>query len=173
MRISRRIPKFLELVWAASLFAGCAGSAEPLGPSFEVSFDPGTPRSARDQAVRAEVYLVDSCTDVTLGTRRVQALGTADVLRDDGGGAFGVAFDDGDYGLYGLAQDADCAVIAAGCAPVAITGAQETLDVTLGAFAGEGCPVDEYCSLETGDCLDGTGGSGGEGGRVDDGLILF
>ncbi|MGB5350295.1 MAG: LamG domain-containing protein [Polyangiales bacterium] len=161
------------------MVAGCAGSAGPVGPSFEVSFDPATPRSARDQTVRVEVYLVDSCTNVTLGTRPVPALGTADVLRGDGGGAFGIAFDDGDYGLYGLAQDAECAVVAAGCAPVAITGAQETLTVTLGAFRGEGCPVDEYCSLETGDCLDGTGGtggtggSGGEGGRVDTGLILF
>ena len=176
MRISRRIPKFFELVWVASLVAGCAGSAGPVGPSFEVSFDPGTPRSARDQVVRVEVYLVESCTDVTLGTRPVPALGTADVLRVDGGGAFGVAFDNGDYGLYGVAQDAECAVVAAGCDAVAITGAQETLAVTLGAVRGEACPVDEFCSLETGDCLDGTGGtggSGGEGGRVDDGLILF
>ncbi|MGB5525056.1 MAG: hypothetical protein WBM96_20970, partial [Polyangiales bacterium] len=149
MRISPRIPKFFELVWAAAVVAGCAGSAGPVGPSFEVSFDPATPRSARDQAERVEVYLVDSCTSVTLGTRPVPALGTADVLRGDGEGAFGIAFDDGDYGLYGLAQDADCAVVAAGCAPVAITGAQETLTVTLGAFGGEGCPVDEYCSLET------------------------
>lgn len=176
MRISRRIPRFLELVWAAAVVAGCAGSAGPVGPSFEVSFDPATPRSARDQAERVEVYLVDSCTNVTIGTRPAPALGTADVLRGDGEGAFGIAFDDGDYGLYGLAQDAECAVVAAGCAPVAITGAQETLTVTLDAFGGEGCPVDEYCSLETGDCLDGTGGtggSGGEGGRVDAGLILF
>ncbi len=173
MRISRRIPQFFELLWAALLVAGCAGSAAPVGPSFEVSFDPSTPRSARDQAMRVEVYLVDSCADVTLGTRPVPALGTADVLRGDGVGAFGIAFDDGDYGLYGLAQDADCAVVAAGCDEVAITGAQETLTVTLGAVRGEGCPVDELCSLETGECLDGTGGAGGGGGRVDDGLILF
>ncbi len=163
MRVSQRIPEFFALVWAAALVAGCAASAGPVGPSFEVSFDPATPRSAREQAVRVEVYLVDSCTNVTLGTRPVPALGTADVLRGDGGGAFGIAFDEGDYGLYGLAQDAECAVVAAGCAPVAITGAQETLTVTLGAIRGEGCPVDEYCSLETGDCLDGTGeGTGGE-----------
>lgn len=179
MHILRRIPAFLELVWTAALIAGCGGSAGPVGPTFEVSFDPASPRSARDQAMRVEVYLVDSCTDVTLGMRPVPALGTAEVLRGDGGGAFGIAFDDGDYGLYGLAQDADCAVVAAGCAPVAITGTEETLSVTLGAFAGEGCAVDQYCSLETGGCLDGTGGtggtggSGGEGGRIDDGLILF
>jgi hypothetical protein len=176
MRISPRIPRFSQLFWAAFLVAGCAGSTAPVGPSFEVSFDPSTPRSARDQAMRVEVYLVDSCADVTLGTRPVLALGTADVLRGDGIGAFGISFDDGGYGLYGLAQDADCAVIAAGCDEVAITGAQETLTVTLGAVRGAGCPVDELCSLETGDCVDGTGGtggSGGEGGRVDNGLILF
>jgi len=126
--------------------------------------------------MRVEVYLLDSCAGVTLGARPVLALGTADVLRGDGVGAFGIAFDDGDYGLYGLAQDADCAVVAAGCDAVAITGEQETLTVTMGAVRGEACPVDELCSLETGDCVDGTGGtggSGGEGGRVDDGLILF
>jgi hypothetical protein len=126
--------------------------------------------------MRVEVYLVESCADVTLGARPVPALGAADVLRGDGVGAFGMAFDEGDYGLYGLAQDADCAVVAAGCDAVEITGVQETLTVTLGAVRGEACPVDESCSLETGNCLDGTGGtggSGGEGGRVDDGLILF
>jgi len=175
MRISPRIPGFFEFVWAAAVVSGCAGSAGPDGPSFEVSFDPATP-----SAMRVEVYLVDSCTDVTLGTRPVPALGTADVIRGDGEGAFGIAFDDGDYGLYGLAQDADCAVVATGCAPVAMPAPpQEPLTVTLGAFAGEGCPVDEFCSLETGNCLDGTGGTGGsggsvgEGGRVDAGLIVF
>jgi len=176
MCLSPRISRFFGLVWAASLVAGCAGSAAPVGPSFEVSFDPSTPRSARDQAMRVEVYLVESCADVTLGARPVPALGAADVLRGDGLGAFGMAFDEGDYGLYGLAQDADCAVVAAGCDAVEITGVQETLTVTLGAVGGEACPVDEFCSLETGNCLDGTGGtggSGGEGGRVDDGLILF
>ena len=173
MHSLRRIPAYLALFWTAAVIAGCGGSEGPAGPSFEVSFDPAAPRSARDQAMRVEVYLVDSCTDVTVGTRPASALGTADVLRGDAGGAFGATFEDGDYGLYGLAQNADCAVVAAGCAPVVITGAEETLSVTLAAFAGEGCSVDEYCSLETGDCLDGTGGTGGQGGRVDEGLILL
>jgi hypothetical protein len=61
----------------------------------------------------------------------------------------------------------------AGCAPVTITDAQDTLTVTLRTFEGQGCSVDRYCSVETGDCLDGAGGTGGTGGRVDAGLILL
>jgi hypothetical protein len=135
--------------------------------------------------MRVEVYLVDSCADVTLGTRPVPAIASTYVLRDGGGGTFGDALEAGDYGLYGVAQDADCAVVAAGCAPVTITGAQDMLAVTLSVFAGGGCPIDQVCSAQTGDCLDGAGGTGGVGGtggsggtnggpsRVDAGLILL
>jgi hypothetical protein len=126
--------------------------------------------------VRVEVYLVDSCANVTLGTRPVPAVASTYVLRGGEAGAFGDALANGDYGLYGVAQDADCAVVAAGCAPVTITDAQDTLAVTLRTFEGQGCSVDRFCSVETGDCLDGaggTGGSGGAGGRVDAGLILL
>ena len=175
MRFTQRIPTLFQLVWTAAVVTACAGSG-PGGPSFEVSFDPATPRSARDRAVRVEVYLVDSCANVTLGTRPVPAVANTYVLRGGEGGAFGDALEDGEYGLYGVAQDADCAVVAAGCAPVTITDAQDTLAVTLRTFEGQGCSVDQYCSVETGDCLDGaggTGGIGGAGGRVDAGLILL
>lgn len=143
--------------------AGC-GSSAPEGPRFEVGFDSGLPRSARDQAVRVEVYLVDSCANVTLGARPVPSLASTYVLRDGQAGAFGSAFETGPYGLYGVAQDANCAVVAAGCAPVAITEDDDTLGVTLGALASAGCTADQTCSLETGDCVDGTGGTGGVGG---------
>lgn len=172
MPITMVIRSLLRIVVVASALTGCAGSGAG-GPLFEVSFDPAMPRSARDQAVRVEAYLVDSCAAVILGTRPVSAVASTDVLRGGQAGVFGGAFAPGDYGLYGVAQDADCAVVAAGCAPVTITGAQDTLTVTLSVFEGQGCPVDRSCSLETGDCLDGAGGSGGAGGRVGDGLILF
>jgi hypothetical protein len=133
--------------------------------------------------VRVEVYLVDSCADVTLGTRPVPAIASTYVLRDGDDGAFGDALEPGDYGLYGVAQDANCAVVAAGCAPVTITDQQDTLAVTLSAIDREGCPADRVCSIQTGDCVDGTGGTGGAGGmggtggeplmRVDAGLILL
>ena len=150
-----------------------------------MSFDPTMPSSARDEAVRVEVYLVDSCADVTLGTRPVPAIASTYVLRDGEGGAFGDALDAGDYGLYGVAQGADCAVVAAGCTPVSITDVGDTLALTLSAVASGGCAVDQSCSVQTGDCVDGaggtggsagTGGSGGTGGgspRVDTGLILL
>jgi hypothetical protein len=134
--------------------------------------------------MRVEVYLVDSCGDVTIGTRPVPAIASTYVLRDGEERAFGDALEAGDYGLYGIAQDGDCAVVAAGCAPVTVGNAQDTLAVTLSAFASGGCPVDQVCSMQTGDCLDGAGGTGGAGGmggtggeppllRVDTGLILL
>jgi hypothetical protein len=171
MRITRGIPAFSYLIWATVAVIGCGGS-EPAGPSFEVSFE-SMARSA--QAVRVEVYLVDSCEDVTLGTRPVPAVASAYVRRDKAG-ALGEV-EPGNYGLYGVAQDADCAVVAAGCAPVTIAGAEDTVAVTLTGLQSEGCPIDLDCSLDTGECIDGTGGTGGAGGdplvRVDAGLILL
>ena len=164
----------------------CAGSG-PAGPSFEVSFDPTMPRSGREEAVRVEVYLVDSCANVAIGVRPVPAIASAYVLQDGEAGAFGDPLEVGDYGLYGVAQDENCAVVAAGCAPVTITNASDTLEVTLGALAGGACPSDQDCSLESGNCVDGAGGTGGTGGtgggggtggatpsaRVNAGLILL
>ena len=185
MRLTHGIPALLRMVCAAATVAGCAGSG-PSGPSFEVSFDSTLARSARDRAVRVEVYLVDSCADVTLGTRPVPAVASTYVLRDGEDGAFGDALEPGDYGFYGVAQDENCAVVATGCAPVTITNEQDTLAVTLSAFESGGCRVDQVCSMQTGDCLDGSGGTGGAGGmggfggtgggaliRVDAGLILL
>ncbi len=172
MRIRVGISGLFHIVWAAVVVAACSSSGSA-GPSFEVSFDSAIPRSARDRAERVEVYLVDSCASVALGTRPVPAIASTYVLRGGEVGAFGVALDEGDFGLYGVAQDADCAVVAAGCAPVTVTGARDTLAVTLTPFTGQGCPVDENCSLETGDCVDGTGGTGGTGGRVESGLVLL
>jgi len=178
MRIPRGIPALFHIVWAALVVTACASSG-PGGSSFEVAFDPATPRSARDGSVRVEVYLVDSCADVTLGTRPVPAVASTYVLRDGEQGTFGDALESGDYGLYGVAQDADCAVVAAGCAAVTVEDAENTFAVTLGAFEGGGCAVDQVCSMQTGDCVDGAGGTGGSGGtggepaRVDGGLILL
>lgn len=184
MRIRHRIPLLFSIVCMTSPVVGC-GSSGPSGPSFEVSFDSGMPRSARDQAVRVEVYLVDSCSDVALGARPVPAVASAYVVRDGDANALGDT-EPGDYGFYGVAQDEDCAVVAAGCAPVTITGEEEdTLSVTLGSAQSEGCLADQVCSMETGNCVDGSGGAGGFGGmggvggsggnpltRVDAGLIL-
>lgn len=165
------------MVCAAAVVTGCA-DAGPDGPSFEVSFDSTMARSDRDRAVRVEVYLVDSCGDVTLGTRPVPAVASTYVLKGGGGeGAFGDPLEAGDYGLYGVAQDEDCAVVAAGCAPVTIADRHERLAVTLRTFAGAGCSLDQVCSVPTGDCVDGAGGTGGTGGagggRVGAGLILL
>jgi hypothetical protein len=163
MRIRHRIPVLFQLVWAAVVVTGCGGSG-PAGPSFEVSFE-SMARSA--QAVRVEVYLVDSCEDVTLGTRPVPAVESTYVRRDKAG-ALGEV-EPGDYGLYGVAQDANCAVVAAGCAPVTIESAEDTLAVTLSSMQSGGCSLDLDCSLDTGECIEG----GEPLMRVDAGLILL
>jgi len=176
MRIAHGIPALFQIICAAAVVTGCANS-EPGGPSFEVSFDSTLARSGPDRAERVEVYLVEACADVTLGARPVPAVASTYVLRGDEGAAFGEALEPGEYGFYGVAQDVDCAVVAAGCAPVTITDAQDTLAVTLSAFESGGCTVDQVCSMQTGDCVDGAGGTGGAGGapsmRVDAGLILL
>lgn len=157
-----RCPRAAWLLIAAGLVAtGCsADGSEAIG--VEVSFDSGLPRSARDQAVRVEVYLLESCTAVTMGDRPNVAIASTFVLRDGDGGAIGNDFDPGQYGLYAVAQDAGCAVIAAGCAAVTINiAAQDSLSVTVGAFSGAGCSVDEQCLIDTGECVGPDGGIGG------------
>ena len=126
------------VVLAACLVVGCSGPG-PSGLGVEVSFDPGTPRSARDRAVRVGVYLVASCDDVTTGERPEAAVASAYVLREGDPGAIGDDFEPGDYGLYALAQDDNCATVAAGCSAVAVADdGTGTLAVTLSPFPGEG-----------------------------------
>jgi hypothetical protein len=80
------------------------------------------------------------------------------VLRDGGAGpAIGIP-DPGEYGLYAIAQDSNCAVVGAGCDDVTIGAApQAAYPVELGAFAGQGCFANQQCSTETGECLGGNG----------------
>ena len=171
---------------------GCGSSSGsgPSGPSFAVSFHPGSARSAREEAVRVEVYLVSSCQNVELGERDVPSVASTFVLKGGDAGGFETIPPPGDYGLYGLAQDANCAVVAAGCEPVVIDSGSETLSVRLRGFSGLGCGSGESCSMQSGECqvggAGGTGGMGGAGGmssaggaggdsivRVDEGLIVL
>ena len=170
MRFPHEIRALSWIACAAALVAGCAGST-PDGPSFGVSFDSTLARSARDRAVRVEVYLIDSCEEVTLGMRPLSVVASTYVLRDGAAGAFGDTPEAGDYGFYALAQDEDCAVVAAGCSPVTIASSNDTLEVTLSTFSGEGCTCGQVCSMQTGDCVEDTGGSPLM--RVDAGLILL
>lgn len=166
-----------------TLGVGCAEPA-PSGPQFAVTFDSSLARSVRDEAARVELYVVQSCDDLTLGERPVPAFANTFSIRDGQNGSFGDVLMPGSYALYGVAQDFDCAVVAAGCASIEITGGNETLAVVLSAIQGQGCAADKTCALQTGTCVDGTGGTGGGGGaggmgggpgnpRVDDGLILL
>ena len=151
--------------------AACGGDeAGTLG--VEVSFEPGLPRAARDLAVRVEVYLVDSCDAVEAGERPDKSTASSYALRDGDAGPMLGADDPGEYGLYAVAQDANCAVVAAGCAPITIsTETAGPLSVSLAGFSGTGCSIEEECLMDTGDCSDGLGGgggSGGDGGGVND-----
>jgi hypothetical protein len=142
----------------ASLAAGCGGESGSEELSVDVSFAPGVPRAARDDAIRVEVYLVGSCDSVVMGDRPNDALDSMFVLRDGSAGpAIGIP-EPGQYGLYAVAQDSNCAVVGAACDEVTIDGAlQASYSVELGAFSGEGCFANQQCSIETGEC---TGPSG-------------
>ena len=157
----------LRTVVLATILAsiGCGGSGGG-AIGVDVSFDPGMPRSARDQAVRVEVYLIAECGGISLGDRPADAIASTFTLRDGTMGPFGEAIEVGDYGLYAVAQDSRCAVVAASCESVSITGAdQPPLEIILSTFAGAPCMSAEVCVIETGDCVaaGGTGGTGGSG----------
>jgi len=148
----------LLIAIVGSLAAGCGSEPGSEGLSVDVSFAPGVPRAARDEAVRVEVYLVGSCDSVVMGDRPDDAIDRMFVLRDESAGPAIAIPEPGQYGLYAVAQNSDCAVVGAGCDEVTIDAApQETYSVELGAFSGEGCFANQECSLETGDC---TGPSG-------------
>ncbi|MBT8470505.1 MAG: hypothetical protein KJN97_17295, partial [Deltaproteobacteria bacterium] len=142
----------------ALLAAGCGGESGSDGLAVDVTFAPGVPRASRDEAIRVEIYLVDSCDSIAVGDRPSDALDSMYVLRDGSAGpSIGIP-DPGEYGLYAVAQDSDCAVVGAGCDDVSIGAApQAAYPVELGAFAGQGCFANQQCSTETGECLGGNG----------------
>ncbi len=144
---------FAVLGLVVSLAAGCSGESGSAGLSVDVTFAAGVPRAARDESVRVEVYLVDSCDSVTMGERPDDAIDSMFVLRDGSAGpAIGIP-EPGQYGLYAVAQDANCAVVGAGCDEVDIDASPlESYSVELGAFSGEGCLGSQQCSIETGEC---------------------
>lgn len=152
------------LVWG--IVFGC-GDSGPSGPTFAVTFDDTLSRSARDEALRVEVYLVDTCDAVIFGDRPASFTADAFVVRDGESTTLGDELAPGDYGLYALARNAECAVVAAGCNSVTVTGEADQPRVTLSAFQGEGCPDDLQCSIQTGNCV--IGGSGGSGGTAGSG----
>lgn len=166
MNLSRHHSRWSPRLLAAAIatVAGCGGQSG--GLAVEVSFESGVPRSIQDQAERVEVSVLGSCADVQTGERPTSAIVSTHVLREGGGPPLGDDLDPGEYALYAVAQDANCAVVAAGCALVIVDpDLQNTLEVMLGSFSGEGCSASQQCDLESGDCVNnGTGGSGGSGG---------
>jgi len=160
-RDSRCIWTALLLTSFGCLGAGCSSSsAEMIG--VDVSFDSGLPRAARDQTARVEVYVVESCDAVSMGERPNDAIASTHALRDAGDGPLIGTLDPGPYGLYAVAQDATCAVVAAACSAVTIDPtAQTPLAVILSAFSGVGCAASQQCVIGTGQCLGPDGGIGG------------
>lgn len=162
------VPCLLSLV--AGVAVGCGGDPGEAGLRVDIDFAAGVPRSARDEAARVEVYLVDSCDEVDVGSRPANAIASTYVLRSGEAGAPMDVPDPGQYGLYAVAQDATCAVVALGCSTVTIeVGNSDSYTVTLTPFAGAGCPADEQCLVDSGECSGGgTGGAPGAGGTGGD-----
>ena len=155
MQLRRMIFAFsVALLGLPSAVVGCGGASSSDGLQVEINFDSGSPRSAREDALRVEVFVVSSCDAVSLGERPASALASTHVLRDGGGPPLGDELQAGDYGVLALAFNADCAVIATGCEPVSIgTNGSGSATVTLSAFSGVGCSLDEQCVIDTGRCL--------------------
>ena len=160
----RALSALLALVVVS--LVGCGSQSPGAGLAVEISFDPGMPRSARDRAERVEIHVIASCEAITLGTRDVDPIASTYALRTGGGGApLPERLEPGSYGLYAVAQDRNCGVVAAGCADVTIVAADRSgLSVTLTPFPADGCLAGLFCNLVTGDCEHGGDGSGGAGG---------
>lgn len=120
-----------------------ASACEPASPDVVVRFVP--PLSSSD-AVRVEVSLLPTCEGQALGDPPSAPLATPVDITQVRSRPLGV-FDQGDYGLYGRAFDASCAVVAAGCAPVTV-GDGDLLEVGLSPLSGPGCEADERCGAE-------------------------
>lgn len=103
-----------------SLATGCGSATGTEGLNVEASFASGVPRSARDEAARVEGYLVDSCDSVDMPERPNDEIGSTFMLRDGTEGAPIATPDPGEYGLYAVALDSNCAVVAAGCDTVTV-----------------------------------------------------
>jgi hypothetical protein len=134
------------------LFAECRSATRP---SFEVALI-----SPTGEPNRVELHLIEDCRNVRMGTRQVSSLANTVVIRHGPPAAFRHELSPGDYGLYGVAQDHDCAVVAAGCVPISITDTQETLALTLRGVEGTGCASRQFCSKETGECHEDNGDVG-------------
>jgi parallel beta-helix repeat protein len=138
------------LVFFSSFTASCADSGAPDGLDIEVSFANDVDRSVRDRAQRVEVYLVASCDAMQIPERPSDALGSTFSVREGSEGLPIEVPEDGEYALYAIAQDQDCAVVAAGCDVLSIPDGPAT--VTMRAFSGPGCSGGDRCALETGQC---------------------
>ncbi len=113
--------------------ASCNSSgSESLG--VEVSF---ASAARSGQPVRVEVYLVDSCDTISVGSRPDDPIMSTYGLRAGGAGPVLGAVEPGEYGLYAIAQNESCIVMAAGCVPVAIeAGTKGPLSITAARVCG-------------------------------------
>lgn len=154
MRTGRSRASTATFVTVLVSLAGACGASGGDAIDLDVSFDPGMPRSARDQAVRVEVYLLETCDNIPLGESPPEAIASTFAVRDGEMGPIAGAIEPGTYGLYALARDSNCALIAAGCNAVTVkTNTQASLGVTLGAVAEAPCPNTDECIAETGECV--------------------
>jgi len=147
----RSLSKIVALLGMIAASCNSSGS-ESLG--VEVSF---ASAARSGQPVRVEVYLVDSCDTISVGSRPDDPIMSTYGLRAGGAGPVLGAVEPGEYGLYAIAQNESCIVMAAGCVPVAIeAGTKGPLSITVQGYAGAGCSVGEECVVQSGECVQRT-----------------
>ena len=157
LRYARRV---LRLPVPAALTAvlvlcSCDAGSYQISVAFE-------PSSLVADAVRVELAVIADCDAQTLGSVAAAPVLTTALRRMDVPMPLG-ALPPGSYGLYGRATNAECTVMAAGCAPIVVeAGGSGLLEVTLRAQTGVPCPSGTSCSV--GECV-----AGGDAGVVDAG----
>ena len=144
----RRISTLLWLTCAG--VAACSG-----GKAGSVGFTVG-PSTLLTSATRVELYMVSDCVEVA------SALAVADrpsnplrTIAVELGSAPqpNVNISPGEYGVYGLAYDDNCAVIAAACQMLQIEASDTPIEITLNAATRAGCDTGTTCTQ--GQCLTG------------------
>ncbi len=146
-------------IWTAiigclsSLLLGCAG-----GGATQIEVEVTLPEPMNLQTERVEVFLVQSCgpEHVDPGKKPSEWLASVYTLRDDTLDSLDSSdggFMPGQYGLYAVAQDGDCAVVAQRCIELELNSeAQDPVIIELEPWSGTGCSDGVSCSLETGQC---------------------
>ncbi|MEZ4288358.1 MAG: hypothetical protein R3A47_09495 [Polyangiales bacterium] len=154
---------YLRSIAFAALFFLFVLSVACADPGAKINFQIGfSPESVSSSVAAIEVFLVNDCDDVSLGTppndyvRSIVARRNAPV---EGLGAL----NQGNYGAYGIATTDDCEIVATGCRAFAVGNENATVSLVLSEL-DDGATCSEASQCDRGVCSGGSAGNGGTAG---------